>query len=934
MYKIFFLQLCFFLFFCGSIAAQKASQEPSNNQFVNLSPDSYFSFSSNTLHEEEDTHEHDPKESCKEKGFRHILTLQENSPWWQAEFSESVQLNNLQLLFKAKDYPTGLNRFYIFMSNYPIEHTDINALLSSPAVEHIYIEGEITPNTIIPLGKRTAQYLRVQSAKPTQFNFPEVKIMGIKGLKEIPDNNIDDDLDGYTDNKDKDLFPVFRSVVAVPPSCMDCHDAMIHIVAGGERLSLSTDGGISFRPLEAEKVSIPVEAGIYQLVLSTSNGTTIEYPKNPVTVPGSPDMIANCANGDFINGFTGWSGGQGTAVSGTINNQTISAPRQVIIPSGTQFDPNVSAIPLQSPSGQSQFARLGTTILTNVDNLQRLTYSFLVTEQNYNFRFNHAAVLNLHPSGGATVLQAFFNWTLRSGSVNIATKTLNPTNGTMIPWGNGVMFSNWQSECVNLWNFIGRTVTIDFTTSSCSFGFHGGYAYIDGLCQPTAKIAAPKVQAPSSICSNQTPTDIYAIQSISTQYNSYAWKVEKIGPNGQPIPGTSALGPLQSQLPITPLTNFLAFWSSITGQQPQCGDVFRTTLIINDMNCNIGSNSATTTFLCSPPPLDYCDIAVCNNAGSLLQTQSTGANCADCTYAWSPQTNLSNPSIMLPTISNPGGLNTTYNVVATAANGCVSTASLEVWDATLSGTLTAQTVCINLCEVALEVYYETNKPFNLSRVNLSATSYNGTLLNTTLSFNYNSVVTLPNGFKRYKFVSNSFENKGLGFQGNTPEPFIITMKTILPSGFCNFGNCPTSIGIGYNVPRGLFHGEPNVYIPNIFYANDPNPVNRYFNPFFSDGILAPGVYWAEMKIYDQWGGLMYENTTDGLFEASCSSTHGLNGDEPGLPYNPDQDVFPWNGKESNNGKWCEQGVYTYWIRFKNCKFENGLVLAGDVLFIR
>jgi hypothetical protein len=910
---IFFFILAILSMF-NSLNAQNLS-----NSTTNLLNNAVF-FQSSEEHDEHEHHEHrnidGSSYDCRKHRFEAVETQEQESPWWEADLLSSSRLLSVQITFSEKDYPDGLKGLYLLTSDYPMDYSDLPSLLESSYVTHIRLEENIISGQIITLNKERARYFRIQAEGRAKLSFSDVVLTGDKNV-EIAGNRVDDDEDGLTDAADADIHPVFRSVAAIPASCATCNDATIHVVAGGEDLSISIDGGRTFVRMQDGLAVLPAIAGSYNLVISSGNGSTTAYERNPLTVPATgiidAQMIFTCPlGGSFPNNFAGMTGGLGTHTdNGTSypnNNTTISAPFHQVITSSTAADPNVPSLILTSPSGNNQFVRLGATNNAN-NNAQRLTYCFMVNQDNAAFNFNFAAVMWRHSTNNNPQpnTEAFFRWNVTVNGVTVGGGLFNPLNGPVQVPQDGIFVIPWTCANLNLSSFVGQTACVQFESAGCTQAGHGGYAYIDGLCE---RPRMPIMNMPASVCFGQPFT---AFATNGQNFQSHFWSVEKVDASLNPIPGTLVTGPIQnSNSVVSPLFDVIGFWQNLSGQQANCGDRFRVTLTISGFCSGSLSRSRFVQLSC-PDVGNYCNMAICNNAPALLTPQATN-NCPNCEVQWSPSTGLSDPNTAFPQIQNPAALSTTYSIKFTDANGCSVARSLEVWDATLNGNLTVSSVCHDQCNVILQADFITNKTLNTNRITVRAVSDQHNL---TLAFT--SVTTLPGGNKRYKFSSQPFENKGAFPNWNTPEAFTVTIATTTPPGFCNQGNCPSSISTNFSLPRGIFHGIPNIYLPNVFWPNAPNPLDQTFWPGFSLGTPEPGVYFMRMKVFDLWGGLMYDSG-DWNLNPTCSTTQGYVGNESG---------FGWNGYKKD--KKCNQGVYTYIITYGNC--TNEYLVAGDVLLL-
>jgi hypothetical protein len=98
----------------------------------------------------------------------------------------------------------------------------------------------------------------------------------------------------------------------------------------------------------------------------------------------------------------------------------------------------------------------------------------------------------------------------------------------------------------------------------------------------------------------------------------------------------------------------------------------------------------------------------------------------------------------------------------------------------------------------------------------------------------------------------------------------------------------------------------NVFIPNIFYPNNPDGTNTHFAPNIGLGVKTVNF----MRVFDRWGELVYERTNF-------------------IPEN--QPSIGWDGRYK--GEWVQPNVYIYIVEVE---FLDGRVLLyrGDVTVVR
>jgi gliding motility-associated-like protein len=225
---------------------------------------------------------------------------------------------------------------------------------------------------------------------------------------------------------------------------------------------------------------------------------------------------ANCNNVDFEDGnFTNWIGSTGTCCPiSTPTNGIVPAQHSVV--SGAGFDVVVPTLPIVSPFGGTYSVKLGNE--NTGAQAEKLRYDFLVTAQNPNFTYQYAVVfqdpghsaseqprfqVNVKTQGGQQVTCGYYN-VVASGSIPGFQTYNSPTYGT-------IRYKDWSLVAVDLSNYIGQTIVIDFQTGDCDLGGHFGYAYIDASCNPL------------QITSNYCPGDPVGTLTAPVGFQSYQW---------------------------------------------------------------------------------------------------------------------------------------------------------------------------------------------------------------------------------------------------------------------------------------------------------------------------------------------------------------------------------------------------------------------------
>lgn len=286
----------------------------------------------------------------------------------------------------------------------------------------------------------------------------------------------------------------------------------------------------------------------------------------------------SCTNMGFGSGnFSGWTGTTGTATTGPTGAPTptynatalaITNGRQTIMTGGN--DP-CGGFPRVDPLGGPFSVRLGNN--NTGAEAEQLMQTFMVSPNNSSFTYRYAVVFE--DPGHTSQEQPFFKALLRdqTGAIIPCSEFIVSAAANLPGFFNstscsGVRFKPWSSVNVDLSNYLGQQVTVEFTAGDCSQGGHFGYAYIDAACAPSTLSALA-----DTICVGESVT-----LNAPTGYQSYTWNPGNL--NGQSItvsPSTSTNYTLnlvafngcvsQFQIPITVAPQPVA---SFTWQAPAC----------------------------------------------------------------------------------------------------------------------------------------------------------------------------------------------------------------------------------------------------------------------------------------------------------------------------------------------------------------------------
>jgi gliding motility-associated-like protein len=343
--------------------------------------------------------------------------------------------------------------------------------------------------------------------------------------------------------------------------------------------------------------------------------------------PSSSSMMTPCTNMDFeANSLTGWSGYTGYH---PVWNSTGCCPTpgfvagRFTITSGAGTD-TYGGFPVVAPGGNYSL-QLGNSNVNGEAEL--IEQTFTVTPGTTSYTYRYAVVLQ--DVGHLPNEQPYFRIEMKDASGNtIPCSIYNVAAGQNIPGfltstvDPSVVYKPWTTVNVDLSNYVGQNVTIQFEVADCGYGGHFGYAYVDASCVPFALTTS------ATLCTGDQIT-----LSAPAGAATYAWT-----PGGQTT---------QSILVSQP-GNYCATMTSVQGcQQQLCTNV----QVYPKPTANFGINSPN------------CSLSAAFTDSSL----NTPA-----TWAWDfgdgNNSNVQNPSHTY----NSGGLYYVQLIVGTAA-GCYDT---------------------------------------------------------------------------------------------------------------------------------------------------------------------------------------------------------------------------------------------------------------------
>jgi gliding motility-associated-like protein len=434
----------------------------------------------------------------------------------------------------------------------------------------------------------------------------------------------------------------------------------------------------------------------------------------------------NCGNVGFEDGTsTGWickSGTYGLAspaacatdmttsmklapaacINGTINDDANSGlptqNRQTIVSSATGNDPNTGtgpAIPCLAPANlfpnnvNKYSFRLGNAA-ANGDNsglamAEAIRFTFTVDKSNAGLTYMYSAFLcefnpiHLQPEAprftikvtqdvNGTDQQIDCGFYQVDASSNGGAKDFytGASNGLNNVW----RYTKWTKVGLDLSSFIGKQITIEFTTADCypkgtlmvnnqctwSAGSHSAYAYIDLYCTPI-EIASP------TICANAPSVELCA----PSGYATYSWPANQ--PGIQP--------PLNKQC--------------VTVLNPKAGDVYN----VDMTSLASGGCKASAKLTLKGSDFTIQDVSTCPGKSIKLTPTPTTGKLTDYDWKWEPQQNLDKYNIAEPTFTP--GTTTTYTVTMVDKN-VANCNQIKIVKVTVGAGFTVTTTGTTICE--------------------------------------------------------------------------------------------------------------------------------------------------------------------------------------------------------------------------------------------
>ncbi len=248
------------------------------------------------------------------------------------------------------------------------------------------------------------------------------------------------------------------------------------------------------------------------------------------------DICLACKNAGLEHGtLADWIGAYGdyttpnTTAGITFKSVNDPTSRHTVVSSGS-YDPVVGPeLNLKSPAGSRYAVRLGNR--SNGAEAEVLRYSYTVDANSKNFYYYYAVVFDDPGHGvGSNPYLLFRMFDELNQEIQCARyevyaddniegfkkadlSRFQEYNPDISYYNQNIIWKNWTLVAVPLDAYIGRTVTIEFTTKDCSATGHFGYCYLDAFCGDLPFLTTTKF-----LCKGQS-VDITAPPG----FNGYLW---------------------------------------------------------------------------------------------------------------------------------------------------------------------------------------------------------------------------------------------------------------------------------------------------------------------------------------------------------------------------------------------------------------------------
>ncbi|MBN8702574.1 MAG: gliding motility-associated C-terminal domain-containing protein [Bacteroidetes bacterium] len=648
----------------------------------------------------------------------------------------------------------------------------------------------------------------------------------------------------------------------------------------------------------------------------------------------NPIVQGPCTNMDFENGsLNGWNGYKGDnydsqqplsnmiagfvpGPNGGVNQPPSSCNRHTLVAGNTLGNDACGGFPTLSPLPNSNNSVLLNSTCYNFASFgfgASLEQMFTVAQSNALLTIAYAVVLEDGGSGHGTNEQPYFRAEVLDAlgnPINCLAYNVVAQNGgspgfilsnNCGSWFSGVYYKPWTIASFNLSQYVGQNVTVRFTASSCAFGGHYGYAYVDAVCSPMTSA----ITASAPVVCGTTNVVLTAPAGAS----NYAWSV--IGGQGNIVgtttnqnvtinqgghyqvlvtPSTGAacaytLDTIIPGIPISPIASFSAT-STCIGATTQFTDLSSPAGSITawywdfDGNGSIDDTQQNPTYLYSTPGTKQVRLSV--EIGPC--TKDTVISVLVSTYPGATATNTgpycAGTAAMLDVVGNgvsyqwkgPMGFNTTVQ------NPVISNSTVNM-SGVYSVTVVNSDGCISTGNTTLAILPAPVADFTVDKEETQ-------LSDPTITFTNLSSDTIQN------FVW-FFGDGATSFQTHPKYAYPQTGEFVSKIVLINEVGCKDSMEKVIRINAEVLIFAPNSFTPNGDTKNEEFEISAY------------GISSYNLKIFNRWGEL--------LFESTDSNKH-------------------WDGRKKN-GTLAEIETYVWKLVVKDF-YDNEIEKYGDVTIIR
>ena len=685
-------------------------------------------------------------------------------------------------------------------------------------------------------------------------------------------DGIDNDNDGFVDCDDYGCKVKNVNIWYTEPSCPICIDGEICIKAYPVA-KVSLDGGVTWQSF-TDGQCFTVGDGVYDIILESPGGCQTQETITFSSTTGSDRTP--CLNGGFEYGtFENWKGGLKTegptytpAGPHDFDNEDFAVnDRHSIINSDGFVDPIVGNLILP---GQGQyFVKLGniSTLAGNASgphHLERFTYCLEVEDPD--FAFMYAQVLEDPHNHDPDELPFFYYNITDTDGNELATGLITSDDEHLIDYNDLIRYRGWTCEHIDLKEFLGEDVCINFINSDCALGAHGGYTYIDEVCASPADFipTADLNSCGSEICGDQ----VFSISAPPGFYHEYAWTIAQIDQNGNKF-GVKQFDKDMGY--VAHIEDVKDFYESNSHFKFECDSKIEVTLEVFN---GCGSSSATEVFdyNCADYNIDYCDpIIIC---GTDQNIQILGENdCVGCTYEWEPASRLIDATVKFPTVDVTNywdSYTKTYTVKVTTPEGCIIKDQVRFDD---NGAFSLEMEPLDLGYCGFNV----GGVVKLTAANLAIPNSQIIVTATNLINGDSEILPVTgSGFER------SFENS---YDRETDKQIRIVAELSFQNMDCaSVATCTQSF-LFDKIKKTSYHAYWKATFPNIITPNQPqnNKLKVFFKSLAEDGSSpdcsemnpnsGSSIFYYKMDVFHYWGEPIFSAVTS----KTVFNTEGITG---------------------------------------------------------